>query len=258
MTVRVATRTFLLAAFLVVWSVVWITLALLVALLTLNRSAPLAMARRIWAPALIKMTGARYRVEQPPGLDLSTPHVFVMNHQSMLDIACAFASIPVNLRFVAKDVLKFVPFVGWYMWMTGMIFVDRSKGARALRSLTRAAAQIRAGASILIFPEGTRSRDGEILPFKRGPFALALQAGVPVVPVAIEGSGRVLPAGRFRIRPGEVRLAIGRPIATAGRPRNGRDQLMQEVRDALLALHHQIGGSSPAPVTAASVRDAPL
>jgi 1-acyl-sn-glycerol-3-phosphate acyltransferase len=257
MTVRVAARTLFQATFLVVWSVLWITLALLVALVTFNRSAPLAMARRFWAPALIKVTGARYRVEPLPGLDLSKPHVFVMNHQSMLDVACAFASIPVNLRFVAKDVLKYVPFVGWYMWMTGMVFVDRTKGTRAVRSLARAAAQIRAGASILVFPEGTRSRDGEILPFKRGPFLLALQAGVPVVPVAIEGSGQVCPAGRFRIRPGEVRLAIGAPIATAGRPRQARDQLMQEVRAALVDLHRQIGGRSPATV-GVTANDAPL
>lgn len=247
MSVRALARTILQTTFVVVWSVVWITVAALVALVTLNRSAPLAMARRIWAPALIWVTGARYRVEPlPAALDLSQPHVFVMNHQSMLDIACAFATIPVNLRFVAKDVLKFIPFVGWYMWMTGMIFVDRSRGARALRSLARAAAQIRDGASILVFPEGTRSRDGEILPFKRGPFALALQAGVPVVPVAIEGSGQVLPAGRFRVRPGEVRLVVGTPIATAGRQRKERDQLMMEVREALVDLHRQIGGRGAA------------
>jgi 1-acyl-sn-glycerol-3-phosphate acyltransferase len=148
----------------------------------------------------------------------------------------------VNLRFVAKNVLKFIPFLGWYMWMTGMIFVDRSKGTKAVRSFAKAAAQIRAGANIIVFPEGTRSRDGSILPFKRGPFALALQAGVAIVPVAIEGSGRVMCAGGFRLEPGLVRLKIGQPIATTGRAAQGRDQLMREVRAALIDLHRQIGG----------------
>jgi 1-acyl-sn-glycerol-3-phosphate acyltransferase len=236
-------RSILQGLFLAVWSVLWISLALLVALVTWNRNAPLVMARRCWAPALIWVTGARYQVEPLPPIDFSAPHIFVMNHQSMLDIACAFASIPVNLRFVAKNVLKFVPFLGWYMWMTGMIFVDRTRGTKAVRSFAKAAVRIRAGANILIFPEGTRSRDGSILPFKRGPFALALQAGVAIVPVAIEGSGQVLGAGGFRIAPGQVRLKVGHPIATAGRPAQARDQLMHEVRAALIELHRTIGGS---------------
>ncbi|HEY0713868.1 MAG TPA: lysophospholipid acyltransferase family protein, partial [Polyangia bacterium] len=121
-----------------------------------------------------------------------------------------------------------------------------------LRSLTKAAARIREGASILAFPEGTRSRTGEVLPFKRGLFALALEAGVPIVPVAIEGSGKVLSAGTLRCVPGDVRLKVGTPIATAGRSRNGRDALMNEVRDALLDLHRQIGGASHQPLAPAA------
>ena len=251
MSVRSLARTVFGGLFLVAWSVTWITLSLVVALVTGKRNAPLAMARRIWAPALIRATGARYRVEPLPEVDFSRPHIFVMNHQSMLDVACAFASIPSDLRFVAKSVLRHVPFVGWYMWMTGMIFVDRSRGVRALKDLARAAAQIRAGSSILVFPEGTRSKDGRILPFKRGPFLMALEAGVPVVPVAIEGSGRVLPPGGFRLRPGEVRLALGRPIATTGRTGQARDQLMAEVRAALVELHRRIGGPGAAEASAA-------
>jgi 1-acyl-sn-glycerol-3-phosphate acyltransferase len=253
-------RTLLQGTFLVLWSVVWISLALLVALLTWNRDVPLAMARRCWAPPLIWATGARYVVDPVPAIDFSRPHIFVMNHQSMLDIACAFASIPVNLRFVAKNILKFIPFLGWYMWMTGMIFVDRSRGTKAVRSFARAAAKIRAGASIIVFPEGTRSRDGSILPFKRGPFALALQAGVAIVPVAIEGSGRVLGAGGFQIQPGVIRLKIGQPItvqACAERTPSGRDQLMQQVRAALIALHREIGGAGEG-ASAALTSDADL
>ena len=246
MKVAALSRTLLQAAFLAVWSVVWISLALLVALVTWNRSAPLVMARRCWAPALIRATGARYQVDAMPPIDFSVPHIFVMNHQSMLDIACAFASIPVNLRFVAKNVLKFVPFLGWFMWLTGMIFVDRSRGTQAVRSFAKAAVKIREGASIIVFPEGTRSRDGSILPFKRGPFALALQAGVAIVPVAIEGSGQVLGAGGFRLAPGLVRLRIGQPIATAGRAAHERDQLRREVRLALIDLHREIGGAGGA------------
>ncbi len=242
------------ALFLALWCSTWITLALLAALLTWNRDVPLWMARRFWAYPLIWATGARYYAEPLPDVDFSTPHIFVMNHQSMLDIACAFHSIPSNLRFMAKEVLKYVPFLGWYMWATGMIFIDRSKGTKALRSLSKAAARIRNGANILVFPEGTRSKDGSILPFKRGPFVLALQAGVPIIPVAIEGSGRVLPSGGFDIVPGDVRLKLGMPILTQGRPKNSSEALMREVHQALIDLHHSIGGKGreaclPAPAT---------
>jgi 1-acyl-sn-glycerol-3-phosphate acyltransferase len=236
------TRSVFAALVVAVWTSVWICIAAVVALVTWNRDAPLVMARRIWAPVVLWAAGVRYRVEPLPALDPATPHVFVMNHQSMLDIACAFGSIPLPLRFIAKKVLKHVPFLGWYMWLTGMIFVDRSGGSKAVRSLAKAAARIKAGANILVFPEGTRSKDGAILPFKGGPFMLALQAGVPIVPVAIEGSGRVLPSGSFLVRPGEVRLKVGKPILTAGRPRSAREALLREVRAALVELHLEIGG----------------
>src|SRR5690606_2843749 len=136
----------------------------------------------------------------------SAPHIFLMNHQSMVDIPAAFASIPANLRFVAKHSLKHIPFLGWYMSMTGMIFVNRNDRRKAFQSLQQAADRIREGASILAFPEGTRSRDGVLLPFKRGPFLLALESGVPVIPVVIDGSGRNFPAGTLlQIRPATVR-----------------------------------------------------
>lgn len=245
------------AMFLVVWSVFWISLALLLAILTANGNVPLAMARRFWGPGLIWAARARFKVEPLPDLDWSKPHIFVMNHQSMLDIPCAFAAIPVNLRFVAKDILKFVPFLGWYMAMTGMIFIDRSNRAKAMKSLERAGQRIREGSNILAYPEGTRSRDGSILPFKKGPFMLALEAGVPIVPVAIVGSGEALPSDGFRLRPHDVRLKLGQPIRTAGRGPDQRDALMREVRDAIIALSLELGGKggtadaiAPAHITA--------
>ncbi|HLL56185.1 MAG TPA: lysophospholipid acyltransferase family protein [Myxococcaceae bacterium] len=230
------------ALFLIVWSFLWMNLATLTALLTFSDRLPLSMARWGYSPAIVKFALARFKVEPLPDLDWSKPHIFVMNHQSMLDIPAAFAAIPANLRFVAKKVLQYVPVLGWYMMATGMIFVDRSNRAQAVGSLKRAAEKIRNGKSIIAYPEGTRSRDGRILPFKKGVFVLALEAGVPIVPVAIEGSGKVLPSDGFRLRPGDVRLKVGRPIPTAGRTPEQRDELMREVRHALIGLHLEIGG----------------
>ncbi len=233
------------AVFLAVWSVFWISLALVVTVVA-GGDAALAMARRFWAPGLIRAAGARVKVDPLPDIDWSKPHIFVMNHQSMFDVPLAFAHIPVNIRFVAKHTLRLVPFLGWYMAMTGMVFVDRSKRPQAVQSLFAAGERIRQGANILAFPEGTRSRDGRILPFKKGIFVLALEAQVPIVPIAIEGSGKVLPADGFRVRPGEVRVKMGAPIHTASRTAEDRDELMREVRDALISLHREIGGPASA------------
>jgi 1-acyl-sn-glycerol-3-phosphate acyltransferase len=224
------------AVFLAGWSALWITLALLVAVITRNQEIALGMARRLWAPGLRWAAGARIQVEPLPPIDWSRPHVFVMNHESSLDIVVAFMVLPVNLRFVAKHVLKYVPFLGWYMWATGMIFVHRGRRGASMVSLREAGARVRGGANVLVFPEGTRSRTGGLLPFKKGAFVLAAAAGVPIVPVAIEGSGRCVPADGFRIRPGVVRVKLGEPIPTAGPGAPDADALARRARDAIAAM----------------------
>jgi 1-acyl-sn-glycerol-3-phosphate acyltransferase len=230
------------ALFLITWSMFWISAALVVLLFTWNPDAPLAMARHFWGPGL--RWGALITIERDPlpDVDWSQPHIFVMNHQSMFDIVAAFICIPSNIRFVSKKILQYVPFLGWYMTATGMIFVDRSNRTKAVKSLAVAGEKIRAGANILAYPEGTRSTDGNILPFKKGPFMVALSAGVPIIPVAIEGSGRLLPRGGFNLRKGVVRVKLGAPIPTAGLGHDDRGALMHRVRDALIDLHVSIGG----------------
>ena len=226
--------------FLAVWSVLWISIALLASIA--SREVPLWMARRCWAPPLVWASRARLEVLPGAKLEPGRPYVFLMNHQSMLDIALAFAVIPVNLRFIAKKVLKSIPFLGWYMWRTRMIFVDRANRRQALASLTAAGEQIRAGASIIAYPEGTRSRHGEILPFKKGTFVVAIEAGVPIVPVVVDGTHRVVPSGSYRMYPDRVRVKIGEPIATAGLTQGDVEPLMRRVRDAMIDLHLGVGG----------------
>ena len=228
--------------FLGFWSALWISLALLVAVVTRNQELALAMARRIWAPGLRWVSRSRIALEPIPDIDWSKPHVFVMNHESMLDIVVAFVVLPVNLRFVAKHVLKYVPFLGWYMWATGMIFVHRGRRGASMSSLQSAGDRVRAGANVLVFPEGTRAEGHGFLPFKKGAFVLATEAQVPIVPVAIEGSGRCLPRDGFRIRPGTIRVKIGRPIPTTGLTRDDVGQLRDRTRRALSGLHVAIGG----------------
>lgn len=240
------------ALFLAFWSVLWISLAFLASLLTFGGELPLVMARTCWAPALLWISRTRLEMAPLPDFDWKAPHIFVLNHESMLDIACAFAALPVQLRFIAKHSLRLVPFLGWYMWLTGMVFVDRSRRDRAISSLRKAGARIREGANILAFPEGTRSKSGWILPFKKGVFVVALESGVPIVPVAISGSGKVLPSGGFRIRGGTVRMKVGTPIPTAGRSREEREALLNEARDAVIRLHEELGGLGGVPLPASA------
>lgn len=219
------------------WSIFWIPAALILGALRRDSSLPLRFAREHWAPGMLRLSGADLLVEGSPGAVADRPAIYVMNHQSSLDIPAAFAVLPVDLRFIAKHTLRKVPFLGWYMSWTGMVFVDRSNSTQAVNSLTAAADRLRGGISLLAYPEGTRSRDGRILPFKKGPFVLALQAGVPIVPIAIEGSMRCMPAHLRPFRPGIVRIAIGTPIETAGMGMDRRDELVLRTREAVLALH---------------------
>lgn len=229
------------AVFLAVWSIAWMGSAIVVRLVTGSPERALAMARWGYSPFLIRAATARLVVEPLPDIDWSKPHVFVMNHQSMLDIVCAFAAIPVNIRFVAKHTLSYVPFLGWYIWATQMVPVNRKDRSQAVGSLSKAAERVRKGANIIAFPEGRRSRAGEILPFKKGPFMLALEAGVPIIPVAIHGSGSVLPSDGFKLRPGTIRVKLGQPIPTEGRA-GERDALMREARRAVVSMNLELGG----------------
>lgn len=228
--------------FLASWTSSWVLVALAALALTWRPYFSLWLARYVWAPPLLKAAGARLDVRGLEKLDGVPSAIFMANHQSMIDIAVVFAALPVGLRFVAKRVLLFVPFLGWYMWAMGMVFVDRNNRQQAIDSLRRATSLLKGGAYVMTFPEGTRSRDGRVLPFKKGLFMLAIESGVPIVPVAIEGAQGVLASDGFQVRPGTIRVSIGDPIATAGLSVDDRDALIQRVRDQVIDMNLALGG----------------
>lgn len=204
-------------AYTLLWTAACITLAMAVLAVTGRRDLPLRMASKLWAPGLLGGAGADLVVEGAEGIDWSKPHMLVANHQSVIDICALFRAVPVPLLFLLKQEMTRVPFVGWYARGMGMLFIDRDN-PRAAPAVLRAAAQrVRDGAQLCIFPEGTRSRDGVVAPFKGGAFQSAIDAGVDVLPVALEGTGTVLPAeGLFAVRPGTIRVRFGRAIPTTG------------------------------------------
>lgn len=232
-------------AFFFFWSFLWQTVAITARLVMWNVDRSLWMAHKIWAPPLLRITGSEVTPHHREKIDFSQPHIFVSSHQSSLDIAVAFEVLPVPLRFVAKKELHYVPFLGWYMWAMGMIFVDRRRSQKAIASLKRAGELIREGANIIAFPEGTRSPDGRILPLKKGIFVLAIEAGVPIIPMAIEGTRHVMPKNTFQLRPHEIKVRFGDPIPTKDLTYEDREALRKEVQAQLIELNLALGGLGP-------------
>jgi 1-acyl-sn-glycerol-3-phosphate acyltransferase len=168
---------------------------------------------KAWAKTILKVCGVIVQVEGLEKVTFTRNYIYVSNHASQFDIPAVLAGIPDNIRIVYKKELEKIPIFGWGLkYGNTYIAIDRERSHRALQSLENAANKIRTGASVLLFGEGTRSVDGKLQPFKRGPFNLALKAGVPVVPVSIKGSYNILPKHSFRIRPGTIKLILSSPI----------------------------------------------
>jgi 1-acyl-sn-glycerol-3-phosphate acyltransferase len=166
---------------------------------------------RAWSWLILKTTGVRVRVEGLERITPGTTYVFVSNHQSIYDIPVIFASLPYQLRIIAKASLARFPVLGWHLRRGGHLFVDR-KNPDENRILDRWRALVKDGLSLIIFAEGTRSFDGRVGRFKAGSFLLALEAGLPIVPLAVVGTRHVMQKGRLRTEPGDVQLIVHAPI----------------------------------------------
>jgi 1-acyl-sn-glycerol-3-phosphate acyltransferase len=205
----------------------------------------LALAR-LWSRVIFVSGGVRLDVRGHTALDPARPYVFMANHTSAIDIWALFLAIPVNVRMIAKKQLARVPLLGWAMAAGRFIFIDRQNPLAARRSIEQAAARIRGGSSVVIFPEGTRSRDGRLGPFKKGGFHLAMDAGAAVVPVGIRGAGELMPRGSRSLRPGTVSVEIGAPLSTEGLTAGDRPALLQRVRAEIGRLSGQELAPDPA------------
>jgi 1-acyl-sn-glycerol-3-phosphate acyltransferase len=169
---------------------------------------------RAWSWLILTTTGVRVQVSGLEHLDPTRSYVFAANHQSIYDIPILFASLPFQLRIIAKESLGRIPFLGWHLRRTGHVLVDRSRpGAGVVKKMARLVAD---GHSLVVFPEGTRSTDGSVARFKGGSFVIAADAGLPVVPITIVGSRHVMFRGEVTVRPGDVTLTVHQPIETAG------------------------------------------
>ncbi|MGH7506518.1 MAG: lysophospholipid acyltransferase family protein [Longimicrobiales bacterium] len=191
----------------------------------------------LWARWALRVSGVRVRVEGLERLPKDAPRIIASNHESWYDVFALAAFIPGPYRFIAKKELTRIPLFGRAWQAAGHISVDRSDRQAAIRTLDSAGRSIREdNSSIVIFPEGTRSPTGELLPFKKGAFMLAIHTGVDIVPVGVSGGRRILPKGSWRVRAGELIVRFGAPIPTADYSESNRDALIQRVRDEIQRL----------------------
>lgn len=199
--------------FFAVWSVSCILFATLCCMVLFSKKPTVFLAKYLWSPVALFIMGARLRVEGIEKVPAHTSFVVMANHCSYLDIPALFKALPVYLYFVAKKELKRMPFLGWFMILADMIFIDRRNTASAKESLAGASDMIRKGKHIVIFPEGTASKTGQINEFKKGGFFMAQDAEAAILPIHITGTYHVWPsAAKLNMRRGKILVKIGDPI----------------------------------------------
>jgi len=191
---------------------------------------------RAWSGWVISFAGVTVLVENRAQLVPGQPYVFMANHASSLDIWVMFIAVPRRIRMIAKKQLGRIPLLGWVMWAGRFIFIDRQNGVAARRSIELAGQRIRNGDSVMLFPEGTRTRDGSLGFFKKGGVHLAVKAGVPIVPVALRGTRALMPRGSLLLRSGTVKAIIGEPIPTEGLSEEERAVLNERVRGVVESM----------------------
>lgn len=191
------------------------------------------LVARLWGRSILWISGIKVHIHGVEHLDAGRSAIYMSNHQSNFDIPVYLSALPVQFRWLAKAELFKIPIFGRGMRGAGYISIDRSDRHSAMESLVRAAQTIRDGTSVLIFPEGTRSTDGALRSFKAGGFIMAVDAGVPIVPMAVHGTFHVMPKGSLRIRRRPVHIAFRPPIETSAYTRKTKNELMEEVGVAI-------------------------
>ncbi len=222
-------------------TLVWTAIGIVVMLVDPTGRLYMYLARVGWARQALFLGGLPTTVTGLENLRSGQSYVVCSNHQSLLDIPVVVSSLPLPLRFVAKRSLFYIPIFGWSMYAAGFIPVDRGAKKKAHESLKRVSKRLTKGKCVVIFPEGTRSPDGELHSLKSGAFVIAIESGVPILPVAVKGTFYAGPKSTIRIDPHPIEVRIGPPIITEGLEQKDRNELRLKTRDAILALRGEVG-----------------
>jgi 1-acyl-sn-glycerol-3-phosphate acyltransferase len=230
-------RAYLITAPLIILSTIGCGLvSLAISLFESSGRKQIAVARA-WARSLLFVSGVKVKVEGLEKIALDGSYVFVSNHLSYMDTPVVLANIPVQFRFLAKRGLFQIPLLGTHLARAGHIPVPRDDARAAVKTMSTAAQVIRErGISLLIFPEGGRSHDGQLAAFKEGAAYIAIRAGVALVPIALQGTREVLPFGSAEVRAGSVTMRIGEPIPTSDLQLKDREKATAEARERIVGL----------------------
>jgi 1-acyl-sn-glycerol-3-phosphate acyltransferase len=207
-------------------------LAIIVSFFT-RTGNPVHIVARIWGQSILLISRVPVRVIGLSNIQPDKPYIYMANHQSNFDIPVLLGYLPVQFRWLAKAELFRIPVFGRAMLGAGYVKIDRFNQKSAFESISTAARRLRDGASVMIFPEGTRSRDGSIQKFKKGGFVMAIQSGVPIIPVILRGTWPIMAKSSLRINRGDVEMEIAEPIDTTGYSMETKEELMDRIREVI-------------------------
>ncbi len=225
-------RTLIIAIFTLPVTIFLSSLTIFTSLITKNSDLPYNITKT-WAKFVLAVSRIKVTVQGSYNIRPDRSYIYMSNHQSNFDIPVALAYLPFKFRWVAKAELFKIPIFGNAMHRVGHINIDRSNRRAAFKSLKKAAKNIREGVSVLIYPEGTRSKDGNIGPFKNGGFVLAVESGAPIVPVIIHGTWPIMSKDKILVKPGNVIIEIKEPIETKNYNRKTRNDLLKKTRNII-------------------------
>lgn len=225
-------RTAFLMALLVLDTAIIGSVAIIVSFFSKTGNAP-HLVGRFWAKSVLFISRVKVEVKGISNVDPTRSYIFMPIHQGNFDIPVLLGCLPFQFRWLAKAELFKIPIFGRAMRGCGYISIDRSNRRSAFESLQKAAETIRSGVTVLVFPEGTRSMDGRIRPFKTGGFVLTIGAGVPIIPIIIRGTYSIMPKSNLIIKPGTVTLEILEPVETTNYTRKTKDDLIEKIRNIM-------------------------
>ena len=191
-----------------------------------------------WSKMILKTIGVPLAVRGMEKIDTTRPHLYALNHLSALDIPAVYVAMPCHFRVMAKEEIFRYPFLGWHLRRSGQVSIEREHAVASMRSLNRAAAILKGGQPLVVFPEGGRSATGQVKPFLPGVFYVAIKAGVDVVPMALVGSYELLPMETFHIKPRPLELLVGEPVSSEGYGPRDMDKLAARVQRAVEDLYY--------------------
>lgn len=193
---------------------------------------------RAWSEFILFLFGIKVITKGEENVDPSQHYIYISNHASAFDIPATVNGIPDDIRFVLKKELTRIPIWGWALKYGHYISIDRGKARDAIKSLEEAAERMRNGASVILFAEGTRTRDGKLQPFKRGAFTLAIKAGIPIIPVTINNTFKIMRKGSWHIAPADIELVLSKPVPTLGISGKSEEQQLMELVRSQIASHY--------------------